>query len=62
MPFSLGISEIFGVFFILAFWCLMFLALRGVMCWYWKINEIVQLLEMINRKLPAASERAGGLD
>lgn len=56
MPFSLGVTEIFGMIFIVAFWFVIFLALRGIMCWYWKINEIVRLLEMIHRKLPAGRD------
>jgi hypothetical protein len=28
-----------------------FLVGREVMCWYWKVNRIIQLLESIDRKL-----------
>ena len=30
---------------------IMFLVLRHVVCWYWKINRIVALLESINTRL-----------
>lgn len=28
-----------------------FLAMRWLLCWYWKINRIVQLLESIDKRL-----------
>ncbi len=28
-----------------------FLVGREIMCWYWKVNRIIQLLESIDRKL-----------
>ena len=32
-----------------------FLLLREVVMWYWKVNRIVELLESIDRKLPCAA-------
>ena len=34
---------------------LLFLLLRELNCWYWKINEIINLLSRIEAKLPAIS-------
>jgi predicted RNA-binding Zn-ribbon protein involved in translation (DUF1610 family) len=33
---------------------LLFLFFRELVCWYWKLNEIVLLLRSIDRKLPDA--------
>lgn len=38
---------------------LIFLALREVMCWYWKINRIMNLLQSIDSKLSGPSNPAG---
>lgn len=34
-----------------------FLICRELMCWYWKINEMVSLLKSINEKLDGAQLR-----
>jgi hypothetical protein len=46
---------------------LVFLVMREVMCWYWKINEAVYLLRSIDEKLgnrgaPASSGQSGKTD
>jgi hypothetical protein len=47
-------SDAFSTLFIaLIVLVLIFLAIREVLCWYWKINTIVGLLEDIRRKLNA---------
>jgi hypothetical protein len=40
-----------GVILPLVIGFLIFLILREVMCWYWKINTIVRLLEDIIKKM-----------
>ena len=40
-----------SVIFPLVIGFLIFLILREVMCWYWKINTIVRLLEDIIKKM-----------
>ncbi|MDP2646322.1 MAG: hypothetical protein Q8P24_15395 [Desulfobacterales bacterium] len=52
--FVLGILAAFFIVFIL------FLILREVMCWYWKVNRIVSLLEAIQASLygPGRSDRS----
>jgi len=40
-----------GVIFPLVIVFLIFLILRELMCWYWKINNIVRLLEDIIKKM-----------
>jgi len=37
----------------LAVLILIFLAIREIVCWYWKINRIVELLESIESHLRA---------
>lgn len=39
----------------------LFLLCREVMCWYWKINKLVALLESIDRKLGKTSIRKESL-
>ena len=35
---------------------IVFLICRELVCWYWKINRIVELLEGLNRKLGSSSK------
>lgn len=42
----------FGIIFVI------FLIVRELMCWYWKINIIVKLLQSISFKLDIMNERA----
>jgi TM2 domain-containing membrane protein YozV len=46
---------IFGflIIFVLSF--VIFLLIRELMCWYWKINEVIFLLKSINEKLTSKS-------
>ena len=44
--------DFLGYFIIgLTIWFILFLALRELNCWYFKINEIVSLLKSIDKKL-----------
>ncbi len=38
---GLGMGEIFGLLLSLAIFILIFLALRGLFLWYWKINLMI---------------------
>jgi len=44
---------IVGLIVVLAILFGLFMLLREVMCWYWKINEMVLLLRSIDQKLSA---------
>ncbi len=48
---SVGFAEILVGILILLVVFFVFLALRELFCWYWKINRIVGLLEDIKAKL-----------
>ncbi len=50
---GLGFAELLVGILILLVVFFVFLALREVFCWYWKINRIVALLEKVEAKLPA---------
>lgn len=54
-------DSLFGL--LLAGFCLglVFLALRGVVLWYWRINEILVLLREIRDRKPAAPDESLGL-
>jgi len=43
----------FLVVFFIAF--IVFLILRELMCWYWKINRVITLLESIDYKLSSST-------
>ncbi|MDX9979342.1 MAG: hypothetical protein RBU25_04750 [Lentisphaeria bacterium] len=43
------------IFYSLLIVLLLFLLFRELVCWYWKLNEIVLLLRSIDRKLPGQS-------
>lgn len=45
-----GVSMI-TLFIVLGILFLVFLLLRELMCWYWKVNEVVTLLKSIDSKL-----------
>ncbi len=38
---GVGLQELFALVLIIGFCLMLFLALRAVVLWYWKINEIV---------------------
>ena len=39
----------------------LFMLLRGLMCWYWKINELIGLQKEILAELRAANGKRGHL-
>lgn len=45
---NFGLSEFILVLLV---WAAIFLALRAVFLWYWKVSKIVTLLESIDRRL-----------
>ena len=45
--FGFGVQELTGLIIILGILFLVFLALRELFCWYWKINETISLLKEI---------------
>jgi hypothetical protein len=53
--FFVGIVGAIVVFFVIGFG--LFLLLRELMCWYYKINRIVSLLESIDSKLAYYGQR-----
>ena len=42
---GIGFSEIFLVLLVVAFWIGLFLLLRSLMLWYWKIDTIITLMK-----------------
>ncbi|HEX7401772.1 MAG TPA: zinc ribbon domain-containing protein [candidate division Zixibacteria bacterium] len=47
-----GGGEMIGYFFVVVLiLVVIFLIIREVVCWYWKINTIVELLQQINARL-----------
>jgi len=48
---------VFGVLVSIAILLIVFFALRGVMLWYWRINEIVTKMDHILAELKRLSER-----
>jgi hypothetical protein len=54
-----GEGDLIGYFFVvLLILAVVFLIIREVVCWYWKINTIVDLLQKINNKLGGDSRVA----
>ena len=49
--FSSMLALLVPMFLFLAIVLLIFLICRELVCWYWKINRIVSLLESIDQKL-----------
>lgn len=43
----------------LLIYLVVFLISRELVCWYWKINEIVRLLKSIDRKMEAINLSSG---
>lgn len=56
-----GIS-IASLFLILGISFVLFIILREVMCWYWKINEVVILLKGIDNKLSNTESNKANMD
>ena len=48
---GVGFQELFLVFFIIALIILLFLALRALVLWYWKITAIVENQQQQNKLL-----------
>jgi hypothetical protein len=48
-------EEIFSFSMILLVIVAVFLLIREIVCWYWKLNKIVDLLESIDKSLKGAS-------
>ena len=46
-----------GAVIIIALFALIFLALREFFCWYWKINQMVAVLESIDHSLLRSTKR-----
>lgn len=55
----MGNSDLFSILAILAIVIVVFLALREGICWYWKINERVALLEEIRNLLTKDNSDSG---
>ena len=55
---GLGFQEFFGVLLTFGFLALVFLALRTLLLWYWKINIIIENQEkqiaLLSRLIPGA--------
>jgi len=47
---GLNNAEFIALLFVILAICL-FVILREYLCWYWKVNHVVDLLEQINDKL-----------
>lgn len=54
-----GLS-IFGILVVIGVACVIFLALRSVALWYWKIETIISELKMINKNLTIMIEKEDG--
>ncbi len=57
-PYNLKFGNYFGMLIIIIFvGFIIWLLIRELRCWYFKINERVELLESINRNLEILVER-----
>lgn len=53
-------TSIFGILVVLGVAIVIFLALRSVALWYWKIETIISELKMINKNLTIMIEKEDG--
>ena len=55
---GLGLQEFFGILLTFGFFVLVFLALRTLLLWYWKVNIIIENQEkqiaLLSRLIPGA--------
>lgn len=52
-----SLASSFIVLFVMIF---IFLICRQIVCWYWKINLAIELMQQILAELKKTNERAGG--
>lgn len=51
-----GNDSFFGIILAIGILFVIFLVIREIICWYWKINEGIELLRSINDKLSTLKE------